>query len=510
MNFRYFMVAFEIPSWVYSPIWYLLLIPLACEVMLPRAWAAIEARWWKSKLGNSSLARDLRREAVGEFQLLVEELVKDHGIPHTLAVPWAIVLRFKNRKQNTIKFQTRRAERSPECFESMIDELNRLWRDASHPDVLMAYVRGIENMADDPCIDRDLRLQGKSAVAVVKYALGQLRAGNKLGADNFKVANELESDLESKLKWFASYGFFYSTLFLGQHKKAIKLMSDQWGTHYSSLSPEEAVRLRNLLKGKLILNPILALPRHFILAFALNNEVPFLKQYWPSEEVFNSLSPEDQKSPIKWVESWYSVARIICQDEPISMDFSTTYSAFFLTLLLLDQDLPASYLHRRINEAFDTINDSSPIVSRYARFGFNGIYHLVCGENEKAFESLSSAAVFSEISGNRFAEVLFRCAHAVAGSRLNRTNRVLDPQVDYHMKRARTQADEIQSDFYTVLCDAAESAISLQRGHTIRAQRLAQSSRMAGANTRIFRIFDNDVLESRRRYAEPNNRLLIT
>lgn len=510
MNTRYVEIAFQIPSWVYSPIWYVLLIPLACEVMLPRAWVAIESRWWKSKLGNSSLAIDLRREALKEFRLLVEELVKDQGIPHTLAVPWAIVLRFKNRKQKTVIYQRRKAERSPEYFESMIDELNRLWRQASNPDVLMAYVRAIENMADDRCIDRELRLQGKSAIAVVKYALGQLKVGNRLGEENYQVAKALESNLDSKLKWFASYGFFYSTLFLGQHKKAIKLMSDQWGTHYSTLSSEEADRLRNLLNGKLILNPILALPRHFILAFALNNEVPFLKQYWPSQEVFNSLSPEDQKSPIKWVESWYSVTRRICQDEPISMDLSTTYSAFFLTLLLLDQDLPASYLHQRINEAFDTIDDSSPIVSRYVRFGFSGIYQLVCGENEKAFDSLSSAAVFSEISGNRFAEILFRCAHAVAAARLNRTNRVLDPQVDYHMKRARTQADEIQSDFYTVLCDAAESAICLQRGHTIRAQRFAGSSRPGRATTRIFRIFDNDVLEPRRRQVEPNSRLLIT
>jgi hypothetical protein len=510
MNTHYSLIAIEIPSWIYSPLWYVFLILFACEIALPRIWLAIESLWWRAKLGNSLLAVELRRSALKQFQLLIDELVNDHGLPRPLAMPWAIVLRAKRLKRATVIYRRRKTEKSPEHFESMIDLLNRLWRQGSSPALLMAYVRAIEKMADEPPIDRELRLQGKSAVAIVKYALGKLIEGNRMGKENWKLAKKLESDFDSQLKWIASYSFFYSTLFLGRRKRAIDLMSQHWGRYYSALPDEEAGQLRALLSGKLILNPILALPRHFILAFALYSELEFLKEYWPSEAVFNNLSPEDQKSPVKWLESWYAVARSICEVEPISLNFSAAYSGFYLTLLLLDKNMPVAYLHQKINEAFDSIDDSSAIVSRYVKYGFSGLYHLVCGENEKAFDNLSGAASFSDISGNRFADVLFRCAHAVAAVRLNRSNRVLDPQVDFHMKHARKMADDIQSDFYTVLCDAAESAICLQRGQKARAQRYAESSWQGRTNTRILRIFDNDALETRSREADPNRLLLTT
>jgi hypothetical protein len=59
-------------------------------------------------------------------------------------------------------------------------------------------------LLDDPSLDAITRPRGKSAIAVVKYALGELKQGNQLGAQNWAEALRLESDEESVLKFIAS------------------------------------------------------------------------------------------------------------------------------------------------------------------------------------------------------------------------------------------------------------------------------------------------------------------
>ncbi len=63
------------------------------------------------------------------------------------------------------------------------------------------------------------------------------------------------------------------------------------------------------LTGKLILNPILAIPRHLILAFALGEINHFERQDWPNETIVSRLRPEDGNLKLVWLESWYEVAR---------------------------------------------------------------------------------------------------------------------------------------------------------------------------------------------------------
>ena len=79
-----------------------------------------------------------------------------------------------------------------------------------------------------------------------------------MGVRNWAEAQQLESEKESALKFNASYGYFNSTLFLGDFKKAMGLMADQWSRHYAPLGDEAKERLRARLTGHLILNPTLA------------------------------------------------------------------------------------------------------------------------------------------------------------------------------------------------------------------------------------------------------------
>lgn len=127
---------------------------------------------------------------------------------------------------------------------------------------------------------------------MVKYTLGDLKEGNRLAARNWAEAQQLESEEESAPKFNASYGYFNSTLFLGDFKKAMGLMADQWSRHYAPLGDEAKECLRGRLTGHLILNPTLAIRRHIILAAAFNERPLFEPKFWPSETVYNQLAPE--------------------------------------------------------------------------------------------------------------------------------------------------------------------------------------------------------------------------
>src|SRR6185503_2567745 len=124
-------------------------------------------------------------------------------------------------------------------------------------------------------------------------------------------------------------------------------------------------------------------------------------------------------------------------------------------------------------------------------------YHLVSGDNERAYEELSNAESLSAISGNRFADCIFTCALAVAAARLNRSNRYLGPRIKRDMAHARRLADTFKSDLFTRLYDAAEAAICLHRGDKVKSQQCAERSRAGRFESRLLRIFDDDALENK-------------
>jgi tetratricopeptide (TPR) repeat protein len=379
-----------------------------------------------------------------------------------------------------------------EIFESAITQLNAAWRNGEPPQILKGYIKTIEDLAGDSSIDPVPRLRGTCAAAVVKYALGDLRESYELGARNWAEAQRLESGEESELKWMASYGYFNSVLFLGGFKKAMNLMASQWSRYYAPLDNSRKERLRERLSGHLTLNPILSIPRHLILAAAFNERPCFGPMYWPSQAVFDKLAPEERECKLRWVETWYEEAKLLCESEPTSLSFSHAYSGFYFTLLLLESGMPEAYLHEKIKEAFDAIDDSSPTVARYVKYGFRGVYNLVCGEDEKALESLSRAATFSALSGNRFADCIFMCSHAVAAARLNRPSRHLMPHISYYLKEAERLAQKINRPFYKNLYYGAKAAVYQLCGEKAKARRYAAWSKQSGAQNRILKIFYKD------------------
>lgn len=480
---------------VFSPLWYIIVILLGVELLLPRAWILIEQVWWRLALGASPTGRWLRRHAMKDFELSIEQRVIDGPFPRPLAVLLAIAARPFEVGRLTSNLRAKKAEALVETFQSEIEQLNKLWGEGTPPRILKDYIKDIEESAGDAAIDERLALWGHCTISVLKYALGDIREGNELGRKNWSAARRLESEEESELKWLASYGYFYSTLFMGNPKLAMTLMSDQWSKYYAPLTDGQKESLVRRLSGKLILNPILALPRHIILAAAFNETPNFDRKYWPGGPLYDSLKAGERENPLAWVSAWYEEAERICRPEPTSLNFSHAYTGFYLTLLLFEDGMPSGYLHDRINEVFNKIDDSAAIVAKYVRYGFSGVYHLVCGENEKALDCLSRAASFSAISGNRFADCIFMCCHAVAAARLSRPSRYLEPDIRYYLTEAEKLSRAINRDFYKKMCDAARAAVCLQRGEKAQAQRYRQRSLQGMTGNRILRIFQDDALE---------------
>jgi hypothetical protein len=479
-------------KWVVAPFGYLIVILLGVQILAPRGWLVIEQVWWRQVLGNSAASQLLRREMLNDFKRSVERWANDNLTAPPLAVLLAILARPFELKRLTGDLKCAKSEMLAEIFESAIEQLNAGWREGKDPEILMGYMKTIEDSLDDPSLDAVTRLRGRSAVAVVRYALGELQEGNRLGAQSWADAWRLEPEEESALKFIASYSYFNSTLFLGEFKNAMNLMADQWSRYYAPLGDSARERLRGRLSGYLILNPVLAIPRHIILAAAFNERPRFERKFWPSEAVYQQLAPEERECKLRWVEAWYEEAQRVCLSEPTSLSFSHAYAAFYFTLLLLEQEMPAAYLHDRINQAFDAIDDSSAFVAQYTKFGFRGVYHLTCGEDEKALESLGQAARLSAISGNRFADSVFMCSHAVAAARLNRPSRYLAPDINHYLSKADRLAQTINRPFYKKLYYGAQSAVCLLRGETAAARRYAAWSKRGTAGDRILKIFYRD------------------
>lgn len=491
--------ALEVTWWqIFSPLWYLVIILLGVEHLLPRAWILLEQVWWRLVLGNSPTGRWLRRRALADFDASIEQRVTDGPYLRPLAVLLAIAARPFELMRLTSDLRARKAELLVETLRSDIEQLNRQWGEGTPPRILKGYIKDIRESAGDPAIDPRLALWGNCSISVVLYALGSIREGHVLGRQNWEAARRLESDEESELKWLASYGYFYSTLFMGNPKLSMTLMAEQWSKYYAPLSESQKESLVQRLSGKLILNPILALPRHIILAAAFNQSPYFERKHWPSEAVYNSLNADERTNPLVWVLAWYKEANRICAPEPTSLNFSHAYTGFYMTLLLFSEGMPSGYLHEQINRAFNKIDDSAAIVAKYVKYGFSGVYHLVCGENEKALDCLNQAASFSAISGNRFADCLFMCCHAVAAARLARPGRYLEPEITYYLSEAEKLSRTINRDFYKKLYDGARAAVCLHRGEKGKARRYQQRSLQGLTGNRILRIFQEDALEPQR------------
>lgn len=484
-------------SWwqIFAPFWYLIVIMLGLDMLAPRAWILVEQIWWRMTLGNSPVGRWLRRHAVEDFLASIEQRMIDGPYPRPIAVLFAVAARLFELKRLTKSLRAKKAELLVELLYSQIVQLNRLWGEGTPPRILKGYIKDIRDSVNDSAVDARLALWGNCSIAVVMYALGAIREGNALGLKNYQAARRLESDEESELKWLASYGFFYSTLFMGNTRLAMMLMADQWSRYYAPLTESQKESLIERLSGKLILNPILALPRHIILAAAFNESPYFEPKYWPSPQVYNNLNEDERKNPLVWVLAWYEEANRICRPEPTSLNFSHAYTAFYLTLLLFEEGMPSGCLHEQIKQVFNKIDDSAAIVAKYVKYGFSGVYHLVCGENEKALDCLSRAASFSAISGNRFADCLFMCCHAVAAARLSRPSRYLEPDIRYYLSEAEKLARTINHDFYRKLCDGAQAAVCLHRGEKGKAHRYQQRSLQGLTGNRILRIFQDGALE---------------
>jgi hypothetical protein len=325
----------------------------------------------------------------------------------------------------------------------------------------------------------------------MRYALGNLTGGNKLARSNWELAKRLEREDESELKWWASYAFHNTTLFLGFCELAMELIIKQWHAHYASFNERLREGIRRGLEGKLLLNPVLSGPRHLLLAGAFSNSKPnFPERFWPNQEAYRSLSLGERENEvtraIRWGDAWYQEGRNISEGEVISRDLCHAYAGFYYTLLREEAKGHRDELDEKVSAAFGRIDDSAPIVSRYVKNGFLGVYLLACDRYEEAVDYLRRAEQLSAVSGNRFADAIFMCSYAVAAARLDAD---LDPEVDYYLSEVDQLSRTIGGSFYPELCKGAAAAVYEMRGEKTKAQRLRLESEQGRAGRRILNIF---------------------
>ena len=471
------------------PVVFLVFIWFGLGWLLPKLWNRLEWVWWRVWLGRTLMGNSIRTLALKDFHLLVREKETDEGAARPLAVVFAIGSRLVEFPRLHRYLRKIKNEKEEYMFKTSIQNLIEGWRSGTPPPVLAEYMKIIQDGADSEGDPRQ-RLRGRCAVANVKYLLGDLKEGNAMAKENWKYARSQEPEIECEFKWMASYAYFNSTLFLGEFDDAMELMMDHWGPHYARLSVDQQEKLIRMLSGILTLNPVLSIPRHMILAAAFSGSPRFERKFWPSGEEFDHLPSEDRNSELVWLTCWYENAKRMCEGDVISLDFSHAYAGFYLTLLYKAQEhldrAARQNLSRKAEAAFDSIGENSPLVSRYAKWGFLGIYYLVMGSAEEALKSLRRAAEYSAISGNKFADCIFMCAHAVAAQRVNR---YLKPEVDYYLAEASRLAKRLDRVFYSDLCEKASSEVSRSRGNCAKAERLDARSRGGRAGERILSIF---------------------
>lgn len=382
------------------------------------------------------------------------------------------------------KLRRMKDEKERQGFDPAIKDLNEGWRSGLPQKVLDEHMKFIEGAADG-IVDVRKRLHGRSAVAAVKYLLGDLKEAHALAARNWADAKKHEKKYGPVLRWMTSYAHIGSkALFRCEFEPMMKQIAEHWNKYYVGKCEEERKEMASTLSDALPVNPVLSIPRHVILIAAFNGS-PIAeaftglpanqRKYWPSraqkwsDRTFEHLvKPNELKSEWLWVRCWYNEARKVCADEPIGLAFSHAYAGFYFTLLYLgmdEDDKDRDGVKGKAKEAFEAIEvgKESPIASRYAKSGFYGIHELVTGkDSEKALEYFREAARRSAMSGNKFAIVdcLFMCCHAVAAQRVERDRKVqlgqkskvdLKPEVNYYLKEARKVAEKTGASFYSKL-----------------------------------------------------------
>ena len=495
-----------------TPLIFIFVTLFGVGYVLPRCWVSFERTIWKIRFGGSVASEWIIDYAIKDFQLSIIEIEMDEGAQRTLAILLAIWRRLKSFAALYAELARMQQGRVEAMFDSAIDKLNEGWRSGTPARLLDRYINTIEALAAHASISKRDRIRGLSSVALVKYALGDLVGGNKLGKKQWRMADRLPPEEKRIAKWMSFYSFCNSTLFLGGFDAAMDMMARQWSNHYGKLDRREKRLLRNALADLITLNPILAVPRHIILAAAFSDgAAPKLKErdYWPSAAAYESqnLSNNDLLLELNFIESWYQEALTICADDVISLNFSLAYSAFAFSLLLLEprlEDAVREELHEKIKAAFRAIEEPAPIVSQYVLHGFRGIYLLILERNHEALDSFRLAAVSSSISGNSFASCLFMCCHAVAAQRLSP---YVETEVNYYLKEAKKLADSIGGDFYPRLWAHTMAAVSMLRGEHGRAERYLLKSTRGRKGKRIMRIFQPDLQPPSRPH--PGGELLV-
>lgn len=484
------MLSNSLPSYIlgrFSNAIYFLIFTFVVGFVLPRCWSGIEWVIWKISLGGSTVGHTLRSYALHDFRLSIREK-EEGGTPRPLAALFALLVRLPKLPGLLRDLRRIRFEKEQDLFGRSIQNLTEGWRSGMPPPILHEYMNNIRALATG-VKDVEQRLQGVCAVANVMYLLGDLRKGNDLAKKNWNYAQTQRTE-NPELLWMAAYAYFNSTLFMGEFEHAMRLMADHWGQHYANWKLEKKEKLIEKLKSLLTLNPVLAIPRHMILAAAFNGPFRLEKKYWANEDEFERhLTPAERKSELRWAELWYAEAISICEAELISLDFSHAYAGFFFTLLRQSEEHSietSALLAKKAEKAFQNIGEDSPIVSRYAKFGFQGIYHLVNDDSEEALSCLRRAAEYSALSGNKFADCLFMCCHAVAAQRVKS---YLKPETDYYLKESRKLAKPMDRTFYFDLCEAAAGAVCRARGEIAKAERHEERSRNGRASPRILSIF---------------------
>jgi len=475
-------------------------------VLFPMLWLSFEKALWSYRLGDSPVGICVQNHAEKSFTLIVRRWEIDKGLPRNLAFLFALISRLKQFFfEGLVKeMENMKNEKLILYIRSSVIQLNKGWREGTPPEILHEYMTDIKKCLEDPHIkDEKAQLEALCTVAVTQYALGDMCGGNVLGKSNWERARSLEKENESVLKWLASYGYFNSNVLRGNFAQSMELMGNQWTYHFKEKNEEERTKLKRETSGKLILNPILALPRHFILAAALNDSPVYEEEYWPNRHSYRNWKEKGSEkrpcgSEIEWIDAWYREALEVCDERfdaaGISLNFSRAYTAFYYTLLLQDVDAQTRVeLVDRITDIFDSIDDHAPVPSLYVKYGFLGIFHLAYNRNpQRAFDNFQRAAKYSAISGNSFADCIFHCGHAIAAQYLSKDHNLM-PYVKHYLQSAENLANEkLRGCFYPFLYEGTFAAICEIKGASGLAAEYKAKGNQGQGGKRILNIFQNN------------------
>lgn len=480
---------FVVLELIKGPLATLLILWVFLGWLLPRIWIELERLWWRFSLGASPAADEVIVYALKEFRLLISEQEQQEtgeGRTRPVAVLLAIAKRLHElSKPKGVSYELRRLKDEKErwMLRDAIKNLNEGWPNMPRS-VLEDYMKLIKKSSSRNMDDRE-SLSRRSIIANVELFLGRFKTAHQHGSSNWTWASanggrDGKATLEGELMiWMSSYAYFNSTTFLGQFKTAMDRMTDHWQKHY--VTPHDKKDLVRALSTAIMVNPIISIPRHIILAAALYGSYDedsriYLDdpKYWPKNTLPQNWHTYRDQKELKWVESWYEEAKEMCRNYGLSidfrqsLDFTHAYVGFYYTLLYAKyaqekQSELATEAKKKAEGAFEAINQRS-IVSRYVKAGFLGIYSLVTNEAPpgEALKHFQEAASYSQISIARYLDCLFLCCAAVAAQRDSAAQRprYRKPEVDYYLKTAEEAAmDSGSLEFYSDLYEEADRKI---------------------------------------------------